>query len=103
MKKILPVITILSIVLGGLLLTSCGKKEADGVYVEISLDNDDDIGTYVVFNPNLRTVEECEKSIEGALPSIMASAPPAIPKDSKVTGWKCSLTDPGEGKMLKKK
>jgi hypothetical protein len=97
MKRVLALIVV------GLLLASCAKKEGDGVYVEISLDNDADVGTYVVFNPNLKTVEECEASIKDALPSIMASAPPAIPKDSKVTGWKCSLDDPGEGKMLKKK
>ncbi|MGD2141648.1 MAG: hypothetical protein PVH25_14735 [Burkholderiales bacterium] len=102
MNRVLPVRSVLSLLLTALLLAGCGKQEADGVYVEISLDNDADIGTYVVFNPNLRTIEECEASIEGALPSIMASAPPAIPKDSKVTGWKCSLDNPGEGKMLKK-
>lgn len=96
MKKVLIV------VFATLLLAGCEKKEADGVYVEISLDNDADVGTYVVFNPNLKTIEECEASIKDAIPSIMASAPAAIPKDSKVTGWKCSLENPGEGKMLKK-
>jgi len=95
MKKILTVIV------ASLLAASCAKKEADGVYVEISLDNDAEIGTYVVFNPNLKTIEECEASVEGALPSIMANLPPAIPKNSKVTGWTCSLDNPGEGKMLK--
>jgi len=96
MKKVLVV------VFATLLLASCAKKEGDGVYVELTLDNDADVGTYVVFNPNLKTIEECEASVKDALPSIMASAPPAIPKDSKVTGWKCSFDDPGQGKMLKK-
>ncbi len=95
MNKVLPIIFV------SLLLAGCAKEEADGVYVELSLDNKADIGTYVVFNPNIRTIEECEASIESAIPSIMANAPPAIPRDSKVTGWKCSLENPGEGKMLK--
>ena len=96
MKKVLVVL------FASLLLASCAKKEGDGVYVELTLDNDADVGTYVVFNPNIKTIEECEASIKDALPSIMASAPAAIPKDSKVTGWKCSFDDPGEGKMIKK-
>ncbi len=97
MKTLLPILS-LSL---ALVLTGCAEREADGVYVELSLENDADIGTYVVFNPNLKTIEECEASVEGALPSIMANMPPAIPKDSKVTGWECSLTNPAEGKMQK--
>ncbi len=85
-----------------LLIAGCAEQEADGVYLELSLENDADIGTFVVFNPNLKTIKECEASAEGALPSIMANLPPAIPKDSKVTGWECSLTNPAEGKMQKK-
>ncbi|UCH49749.1 MAG: hypothetical protein JSU95_08310 [Betaproteobacteria bacterium] len=82
-----------------LFVAACAEKEADGVYVELSLDNDADIGSYVVFNPNLKTIEECEASVEGAIPSILANMPPAIPRNSKVTGWECSLTNPTEGKM----
>ena len=95
MNKVLPVIFV------SLLLAGCTQKEADGVYVELSLENDADIGSYVVFNPNIRTIEECEAKIESAIPSIMANLPAAIPKDSKVTGWECTLENPGEGKMLK--
>ena len=84
-----------------LILAACAEKEADGVYVEISLENSADIDKYVLFNPNIKTVSECEASIEEALPSIMANLPAGIPNDSKATGWKCSLDNPGEGKMLK--
>ena len=95
MKYILPVLVL------AFMISGCAEKEVDGVYVELSLDNDADIGTYVVFNPNLKTIEECEASVEGAIPAILANMPPAIPRNSKVTGWECSLTNPAEGKMEK--
>ena len=88
MKKIL---LILSLTCG---LVSCSEQQGEGVFVEISLDNEKDINSYVLFNTNIKTVKECEASMEGALPSIMANLPQGVPKDSKATGWKCSLTDP---------
>jgi hypothetical protein len=102
MKHILPATTLpLLIAVLALSIAGCSEKEADGVYVELSLENDADIGSYVVFNPNLKTIEECEASVESAIPSILANMPPAIPKNSKVTGWECSLTNPAEGKTEK--
>jgi hypothetical protein len=88
MKKIL---LILSLTCG---LVSCSEQQGEGVYVEISLDNEKDLNSYVLFNSNIKTVKECEASMEGALPSIMANLPQGIPKESKATGWKCSLIDP---------
>ena len=93
MKKSLPALVL------ALLIAGCAEKEVEGVYVELSLENDADIGSYVVFNPNLKSIEECEAAVEGAIPSILANMPPAIPRNSKVTGWECSLTNPAEGKM----
>ena len=81
-----------------LVLAGCKQKETPGVYVEISLKNDTDIDRYVVFNPNIRTIEECEASFAGSLPAIMAKLPEAIPKNSTATGWKCSLEDPAKKK-----
>jgi hypothetical protein len=75
-------------------LVSCSEQQAEGVYVEISLDNEKDLNSYVLFNSNIKTVKECEASMEGALPSIMANLPQGIPKESTATGWKCSITDP---------
>lgn len=95
MKRFLLVLAL------ALSIAGCAEKEVDGVYVELSLENDADIGTYVVFNPNLKSIEDCEASVEGALPAIMANMPPAIPRNSKVTGWECSLTNPAEGKIEK--
>jgi hypothetical protein len=77
-----------------LVLYGCKQKEVSGVYVEISLKNDTDIDKYVVFNPNLKYIEECEATFAQALPDVMANLPQAIPKNSTATGWKCSLQDP---------
>jgi len=82
-------------------LTACSPQETQGVYVEIDLKNDKDINSYILFNPNIKTVEECEASMEDALPSIMANLPEAVPRDSVATGWSCSITDPKKAKLQK--
>lgn len=82
------------VVASALALAGCKQEPAPGVYVEISLKNDTDIDKYVVFNPNIKTIEECEATFAESLPSIMANLPQAIPKNSIATGWKCSLKDP---------
>ena len=81
-----------------LALAGCKQEPPPGVYVEISLKNDTDIDKYVVFNPNIKTIEECEATFAASLPAIMAKLPEAIPKNSTATGWKCSLEDPAKKK-----
>ena len=81
-----------------LALAGCKQEQAPGVYVEISLKNDTDIDKYVVFNPNIKTIEECEAGFAASLPGIMANLPQAIPKNSTATGWKCYLKDPTKKK-----
>lgn len=84
-------------VLAALALAACKpKQEAEGVYVEIRLKNDTDIDRYVVFNPDVKTLKECEDTFAQALPSVMANLPAAIPKNSTATGWKCSLENPAK-------
>lgn len=85
-------------VASALALGGCKQEQAPGVYVEISLKNDTDIDKYVVFNPNIKTVEECEATFAASLPAVMANLPQAIPKKSTATGWKCSLKDPSKKK-----
>lgn len=85
--------------LAALAVGGCKQKEAPGVYVEISLKNDADIDKYVVFNPNIKTLEECEATFAQSLPAVMARLPDAIPKNSTATGWRCSLEDPAKNKM----
>ncbi len=79
-------------------LSACKQEPPPGVYVEISLKNNSDIDKYVVFNPNIKTVADCEAGFAAALPGVMANLPQAIPQDSTATGWKCSLEDPAGGK-----
>lgn len=84
------------LVASALALAGCKQQQTPGVYVEISLKNDTDIDKYVVFNPNIKTVEECEATFAASLPAVMAHLPQAIPKNSTATGWKCSLKDPSK-------
>ena len=86
------------LIASALALSGCKQKEVPGVYVEISLKNDTDIDKYVVFNPNIKTIEECEAGFAASLPGVMANLPEAIPKNSTATGWKCSLEDPAKKK-----
>jgi len=86
------------LVVSVLALPGCKQEQVPGVYVEISLKNNTDIDKYVVFNPNIRTLEECEATFAQSLPGIMAKLPEAIPKDSTATGWKCYLKDPSKKK-----
>ena len=81
-----------------LALAGCAKDEEPeaGVYVEISLKNDGDIDKYVVFNPNIKSIKECEAGFADALPAVMANLPAVIPANSVATGWKCSLEDPSK-------
>ena len=83
-----------------LALSGCKQKpeQAPGVFVEIALKNETDIDKYVVFNPNIKTIEECEATFAASLPTVMANLPQAIPKNSTATGWKCSLQDPARKK-----
>ena len=59
------------LIASALALAGCKQKEAPGVYVEISLKNDTDIDKYVVFNPNIKTIEECEASFAASLPGVI--------------------------------
>ena len=83
-----------------LALAGCKQKaaEAPRVFVEIALKNETDIDKYVVFNPNIKTIEECEATFAQSLPAVMAHLPEAIPKNSTATGWKCYLKDPTKKK-----
>ncbi len=71
-------------------------KIPDGVFVEISLKNNQNISGYVIYNSNVKSLKECEETFAEALPSIMKNLPIGIPRDSVATGWKCSLIDPAK-------
>lgn len=78
-------------------LAACGRGEAEGVYLIIELDNSANVNQYTVFNPNVRSVAECNSSASAAVPQILASAPPPVPRNSRVKSWRCSLIPPEKG------
>lgn len=88
--------SILSILLVAF-LGACGRAEAQGVYLIIELENSANVNQYTVFNPNLRSVAECKSSAPAAIPQILASAPPNVPRNSRVKSWRCSLKPPEKG------
>lgn len=92
MKANMPIVFLIIVLMG------CSQDQGGGVYVEIFLRNDKNINSYVVFNRAIKTIEECEASFAKSLSIIMENLPPPIPKNSKATGWKCSLTDPAKAK-----
>ena len=96
MKSITGCIFIMAI----LALSGCKQQaeQAPGVFVEIALKNETDIDKYVVFNPNLKTIDECEATFAQSLPAVMAHLPEAIPKNSTAKGRKCYLKDPTKKK-----
>ncbi|MGH9425305.1 MAG: hypothetical protein ACRD2L_03245, partial [Terriglobia bacterium] len=71
--------------------------EAEGVYLIIELENSANVNQYTVFNPNVRSVAECKASAGAAIPQILASAPPNVPRNSQVKSWRCSLIPPERG------
>ena len=79
------------------LLVACGRDEAQGVYLIIELENPANVNQYTVFNPNVRGVAECNSSAAAAIPQILASAPPNVPRNSRVKSWRCSLIPPEKG------
>lgn len=78
-------------------LSACGRSEAQGVYLIIELENPANVNQYTVFNPNVRSIAECKSSAAAAIPQILASAPPNVPRNSRVKNWRCSLIPPEKG------
>jgi hypothetical protein len=82
-------------VLGLLILFGCDSNEADGYFLIVELENSENVNQYSVFNPYLHSLEECKSTANLAIAQILASN--AVPKDSKVKSWRCSLTPPDRG------
>ncbi|MEO6974792.1 MAG: hypothetical protein ABI144_02805 [Gallionella sp.] len=82
--------------LGLLLMVGCGQGEANGTVLILQLDNSENVPQYWVFNPYIKTIEKCKAAAKQAIAEILASN--AVPKDSKVTSWRCSYTPPENDK-----
>ena len=90
-----------------IILIGCGDSSDDapsevldesGIFLQILLE--DEKGqelSYVLFNPNIKTLDACNASAESSLDDIVQRLPPDY-SSSKVTGWSCSLTNPEAGK-----
>ncbi|MDC1311690.1 hypothetical protein N8Z26_04480 [Burkholderiales bacterium] len=90
-----------------IILLGCGEKSDDassealdesGIFLQILLE--DEKGqeiSYVLFNPNVKTLDACNASAETSLDDIVNRLPPEY-SASEVTGWSCSLTNPEAGK-----
>ncbi len=81
--------------LGLLLMSGCDVKNGDGTVLILELDNTENIHQYWVFNPYNSTIEKCQETAQEAIAQILASN--EVPKDSKVTSWRCSFKPPESG------
>ena len=85
-------IMMLLAVFGLLLISGCNQNEANGTVLILQLENSEHVHQYWVFNPYIKTIEKCQAASSQAIAQILASR--AVPKDSKVTSWRCSFTPP---------
>lgn len=68
-----------------------------GVYLILELENSGNVNQYTVFNSAIKNVEICEQSADAFVQDILATAPPEVPKDSRIKSWRCSLVPPEKG------
>jgi hypothetical protein len=87
-----PKVMMLLAVLGLLFMSGCGQNKQDGTVLILQLENSENIHQYWVFNPYITTIEKCKDASKQAIAEILASN--AVPKDSRVTSWRCSFTPP---------
>lgn len=90
-------IMMLLAVMGVLLSLGCKQRNSDGVYLILELDNSENVKQYSVFNPYLHSIEECNSTANDAIVHVLTSNPRVVPKDTKVTSWRCSLLPPDRG------
>lgn len=93
--KIIGLVALLA-VLGLLFELGHSQEKENGTVLILELQNSENVHQYWVFNPYIRTIEKCKAAAEQGIAQILASN--AIPKDSKVTSWRCSFTPPENDK-----
>ena len=89
-------------------LVSCGEKtevvstdssEEAGIFLQIMpKDGKGQDISYVLFNPNVKTLDACNVVAEAGLDDVVKKLPPEY-SGSTVTGWSCSLSNPEAGKI----
>jgi len=82
-------------VFGLVFASGCNQEKENGTILILELENSENIHQYWVFNPYIKTIEKCNAAAEQAIAQILASN--AVPKDSRVTSWRCSFKPPERG------
>ena len=97
-RFVLKIIAVLALLTALGLLFVLGHNEAkeSGTVLTLELENSENVHQYWVFNPYIRTIEKCNAAANQAIAEILASS--VVPKDSKVTSWRCSFTPPESDK-----
>lgn len=88
-------IMMLLAVFGLVFASGCSQEKENGTVLILELDNSEHVHQYWVFNPYIKTIEKCNAAAEQAIAQVLASN--AVPKDSKVTSWRCSFKPPERG------
>ena len=79
-KVTTKIITVL-VTLGLLAVIGCSQEKADGTFLIVELENSENVKQYSVFNPYVRSVEECNSNANTAISQILASVPRVVPED----------------------
>ena len=92
------IVALLALLVALFLLFELGQSQTkeNGTVLILELDNSENVHQYWVFNPYIPTIEKCNAAAQQAIAEILASN--AVPKDSRVTSWRCSLTPPADDK-----
>ncbi len=93
--KIIAVLALLT-ALGLLFVLGHNETKESGTVLILELQNSENVHQYWVFNPYIRTIAKCNAAANQAIAEILASS--AVPKDSRVTSWRCSFTPPENDK-----
>lgn len=78
--------------------TQEGSSEG-GVFLQILMQDDKEQEiSYVLFNPNVKTLEACDLIPKDTIEDLVKRGPQEY-SEATVTGWSCTFTNPEAGKI----
>jgi len=78
--------------------TEEGSSEG-GVFLQILMQDDKEQEiSYVLFNPNVKTLEACDLIPRDTIEDLVKRGPQEY-SEATVTGWSCTFTNPEAGKI----
>lgn len=78
--------------------TQEGSSEG-GVFLQILMQDDKEREiSYVLFNPNIKTLEACDLIPRDTIEDLVKRGPQEY-SEAAVTGWSCTYTNPEAGKI----